>query len=127
MQKFDLVDEFLEFYKTFMPKTVYLMKNKERYDEAVKAICEIAACVVEVDSGAKVKIAPDPLLGSDLCLEITASLIVVDLIDKFCSALNKADNLEVYPRTDGLLGFNVSFREAFIPAPPKGSQKEVKK
>lgn len=125
MQNFDVVDQLLETYKALMPKTVYLVKNKKRYDEIVKAICEIASCAVEVDSDAKVRISPDALTGSSLCLEVTASLIVVDLLDKFCSALKKANNFEVYPRTDGLLNFNIVFEDAFVAAPPFGS-KEVR-
>lgn len=125
MQNFDVVDQLLETYKVLMPKTVYLVKNKKRYDEIVKAICEIASCAVEVDSDAKVRISPDALTGSSLCLEVTASLIVVDLLDKFCSALKKANNFEVYPRTDGLLNFNIVFEDAFVAAPPFGT-KEVR-
>ncbi len=125
MPNFSVLDQLLETYKALMPKTVYLVKNKKRYDEAVKAICEIASCAVEVGSDSKVKIFPDPLTGSSLCLEVTTSLIVVDLLDKFCSALKKANNFEVYPRTDGLLNFNVVFEDAFVAAPPFGS-KEVR-
>lgn len=125
MQNFDVVDQLLETYKSLMPKTVYLVKNKQRYDEVVKAICEIASCAVDADRSAKVKISPDPLTGSSLCLEVTASLIVVDLLDKFCSALKKANNFEVLPRTDGFIEFNVVFEDAFVPAPPHG-RKEVR-
>ncbi|MDE7082558.1 MAG: hypothetical protein K2O89_02485 [Clostridia bacterium] len=125
MQKFDVLDQLLETYKALMPKTVYLVKNKKRYDEAIKAICEIASDAVSADSEAKVKISPDPLTGSSLCLEVTTSLIIVDFLDKFCVALKKADNFEVYPRTDGLLNFNVVFENAFVAAPTHGS-KEVR-
>lgn len=125
MQNFSSLDQLLETYKALMPKTVYLVKNKKRYDEAVKAICEIASDAVAADSDAKVKISPDPLTGSSLCLEVTTSLIIVDFLDKFCEALKKADNFEVYPRTDGLLNFNVVFENAFVAAPPLGS-KEVR-
>lgn len=125
MQNLDVVDQLTEVYKALMPKTVYLIKNKSRYDEAVKAICEIASCAVEADRDAKVKVCPDALTGSSLCLEITASLIVVDLLDKFCAALKKANNFEVYPKTDGLLNFNVIFEDAFVAAPPSGG-KEVR-
>lgn len=122
MQNFDVVDQLLETYKSLMPKTVYLVKNKQRYDEVVKSICEITSCAVFADRSAKVKISPDPLTGSSLCLEVTASLIVVDLLDKFCAALKKANNFEVLPRTDGLIEFNVVFEDAFVPAPPHGSK-----
>ncbi len=126
MQNFSL-DQLLETYKAFMPKTVYLMKNKKRYDDIVKAVCEIASCAVDVDSDAKVKIFPDDLTGTSLCLQITASLVVIDLLDKFCSALKKASNLEVYPRTDGLIGLGVVFEDAFVPAPAHESSKEVRR
>ena len=125
MQKIYEVDNLLEWYKKLMPKTVYLVKNKKRYDEAVKAICEIASCAVDADSDAKVKVSLDPLAGSSLCLEVTTSLIIVDLLDKFCAALKKANNIEVYARTDGLINFNVVFEDAFVAAPPFSS-KEVR-
>lgn len=101
MQNFSFLDQLLETYKALMPKTVYLVKNKKRYDEAVKAICEIASCAVDADSDAKVKVSLDPLAGSSLCLEVTTSLIIVDLLDKFCAALKKQTTLKCTPeRTD---------------------------
>lgn len=120
MQNLDVVDQFLETYKALMPKTVYLVKNKGRYDEVVKAICEIAAFAVDADSDAKVKVSPDPLTGSSLCLQVTASYIVIDLLDKFCAAIKKASNFEICARTDGLIEFNVVFEDAFVAAPPHG-------
>ena len=127
MQNFDEINQLLETYKSLMPKTVYLVKNKNRYEEVEKAICEIVSCAVEADSESMVSISPDPLTGSALCLEITTSLIIVDLLDKFCTALKKASNFEVYPRIDGLIGFNVVFQDAFVAAPPFGRNKEERK
>ncbi|MGN1103414.1 MAG: hypothetical protein ACI4QI_00930 [Candidatus Coproplasma sp.] len=118
MHDFDSLDQLIDVYKKLMPKTVYLMKNKDRYDNAVKAISEITACAVDADQNAKVIVQPDPLTGTSLCLEIVSSLVVVDMIDKFCSALKQADNFEICPRTDGLIVFGVSFNNAFVPAPP---------
>ena len=125
MKKFDSVDKLLETYKSLMPKTVYLVKNKRRYDEAVKAIAEITSCVKQIDNDAMVKVSKDPLTGTSLCLEIRASFVTVYLIDKFCSALKKANNFEVYPRTDGHIGFDIAFNDAFVPAPPHSDNKEV--
>ncbi|MDE6060875.1 MAG: hypothetical protein K2G31_05335 [Clostridia bacterium] len=125
MQNFDLVDQLLETYTTLMPKTVFLMKNKRRHDEVMQAIHEITTCVTKYDSSAKVEVFPDPLTGSSLCLEVTTSLIIVDLLDKFCEALKKASNFEAYSRTDGLIEFNVVFEDAFVPVPTY-SNTEVK-
>ncbi len=42
MKKFDALDELLVFYDKHMPKTVYLLKNPDRYPEIEKAVEEIS-------------------------------------------------------------------------------------
>lgn len=117
MKKFDALDELLAFYKKYIPQTVYLMKNPNRYPEVEKAVKEISDFALAIDSTAKVKSKPDDLTGSSLCLEITTDLIVVDEIDKFCSALSKADTFEASPLTNGKIFFALTFEDTWIPAP----------
>lgn len=117
MKKFDVLDELLACYKKHMPKTAYLMKNPDRYSEVEKAVKAISDFALAIDSNAQVEAKPDELTGSSLCLEITTDLIVVDEIDKFCSAISKADTFEVCPLTNGKIFFGLTFEDAWIPAP----------
>ena len=96
------------------------------YQEAIRAIYDIASCILAADKNARIDCFPDQLTGSSLCLEITTSLVVIDMVDRFCSALKKADSFEFYPRTDGLIGFGVVFENTFVPAPPFVKTKESK-
>lgn len=117
MKKFDVLDELLAFYKKHIPKTAYLMKNPNRYPEVEKAVKEIKDFALAIDSTAKIEAKPDDLTRSSLCLEITTDLIVIDEIDKFCSALSKADTFEASPLTNGKIFFALTFEDTWIPAP----------
>lgn len=117
--KRDLIDELLDKYVERMPHTVYLMKNAERYPLIEKAVKEIADMAFLCDSRAKIDIHPDDLTGTTLCLDITASLFVVDMIDKFCDLLKLASTFEACPLTTGDVSVSMTFQDAWIPAPPK--------
>lgn len=119
MQKIYEVDNLLEWYKKLMPKTVYLTKNKVRYNEALKAISEIVSCTVASDSSAEIKVEPDQLTGTSLCVEINASLVIINMLDKFCTALQKADNFEVIPLTNGNVSLGLTFEDVFVPVFPR--------
>lgn len=119
MKKQDEIDALLSYYKDHMPKNVVLTPNHERFNEAEQAVQDIMNFVWETDENAQVNIAPDELTGSSVCVEITASLVVIDMVDKFCSALQKANNFEVYPREDGNIGLGIVFEDVFVPAPTK--------
>lgn len=117
MKKFDVIDALLAFYRKHMPETVYLMKNPERYPKIEKAVEEISSLVLAFDNKAKVKIAPDTLTGSSLCLSFTTNLIVIDEIDKFCSFLSEADTIEICPLKNGQIDLGLTFKNTWIPAP----------
>lgn len=119
MKKKDEIDELLAFYEEHMPKTVYLMKNPDRYPIIENAVKEISEMARACDADAKIKIYPDDLTGSTLCLEITSSLFVIDVIDKFCDALKVANTFEACPLTTGDVSVSMTFQDAWIPAPPK--------
>jgi len=116
--KKDEVDSFMEYYKQHMPKTIVLAKNKPRYDEVMKAIEDISNFVWETDSNADIDVYPDDLTGCAMCVKIVASLVVIEMVDKFCEALGKANNFEIYPRTDGNVCLGIVFEDVFKPAPP---------
>jgi len=119
VKKKDGIDALLAYYEDHMPKNVILVKNHQRYDETKQAIQDIADFVWETDKNAKINVTPDDLTGSSICVEIIASLVVIDMIDKFCDALRKANNFEVYPREDGNIGLGIVFEGVFDAAPPK--------
>ncbi len=113
--KKDPIDILLDAYMRLMPSTAYLKKNPDRYCEVEQAIKEIAQLATDCDSNAKIEIKPDELTGSSLCLTVVSSLIVIDEIDKFCTALAKADSFEVCPRTDGTISLGICFENAWVP------------
>lgn len=115
----DKIDELLDYYVEHMPRTVYLVKNAERYPLIEKAVKEIADMALLCDSRAKIDIHPDDLTGTTLCLDITASLFVVDMIDKFCELLKLTSTFEACPLTTGDVSVSMTFQDAWIPAPPK--------
>ena len=112
------IDTLLEYYVQHMPKTVYLVKNKQRYPVIEKAVKEIGEMALAVDDGAKIKIEPDELTGTTLCMYITTNLFVVDMIDKFCELLKEATTFEVCPLTNGMLSVSLTFQDAWVPASP---------
>lgn len=118
MKKIDFLDELISFYEKHMPNKVCLMKNPERYREVEKAINKISDFVLSVDGNAKISAKPDELTGTSLCLEITADLIVVDAIDKFCDAISKADAFEFLPLRNGKVFFGLTFEDTWMPVPP---------
>lgn len=117
--KKDPIDLLLEEYVRLMPKTAYLMKNPDRYPAVEKAAREIADMALKCDEDAKIEIYPDELTGSALCLKITADVIVMDMIDKFCEALKVADTFETGALTNGQVFMAITFEDAWIPAPPR--------
>lgn len=117
--KRDRIDELLDYYVEHMPTTVYLVKNTDRYSIIEKAVREIAEMALLYDNSAKIEIRPDELTGTTLCLYITSSLFVIDEIDKFCVSLKAADTFEACPLTTGDISVSLTFKDAWMPAPPK--------
>ena len=114
----DEIDTILSVLMSHMPQTVYLVKNKQRYAEVEDAIKAIANFVWSVDESAKITAEPDELTGTSICVEVTAGLVVIDMVDKFCEVLQKANNFEIFPKDDGKIGLGIVFEGAFEPAPP---------
>lgn len=114
----DIIDTLLDEYLRLMPKTVYLMRNPNRYPEVEKAAREIADMALACDGDAKIEMVPDELTGSSLCLRITADLFSIDMIDKFCDALKVANTFESNALLNGKVQIGITFEDAWLPAPP---------
>ena len=119
MKKQDEIDALLSFYEEHMPKTVYLMRNKGRYEEIVKAMDDIKKFIETFESDATFEISKDELIGTSLALEVTCTLLSMTEVDQFCDAIKKADSIDITPKTDGNLSVIFGFNDAYVPAPPK--------
>lgn len=119
MKKQDEIDALLSFYEEHMPKTVYLMRNKGRYEEIVKAMDDIKKFIETIESDATFEISKDELIGTSLALEVTCTLLSMTEVDQFCDAIKKADSVDITPKTDGNLSVIFGFNDAYVPAPPK--------
>ena len=119
MKKQDEIDALLSFYEEHMPKTVYLMRNKGRYEEIVKAMDDIKKFIETIESDATFEISKDELIGTSLALEVTCTLLSMTEVDQCCDAIKKADSIDITPKTDGNLSVIFGFNDAYVPAPPK--------
>lgn len=119
MKKQDEIDALLSFYEEHMPKTVYLMRNKGRYEEIVKAMDDIKKFIETIESDATFEISKDELIGTSLALEVTCTLLSMTEVDQFCDAIKKADSIDITPKTAGNLSVIFGFNDAYVPAPPK--------
>lgn len=119
MKNKDNLDYFIDYLKEHLPKTAILTKDHERYNEVRQAMQEIRSLLQETNNDVIIKVVPDELTGTSLCLEIISDLIVIDRMDKFSSILRKADNFEIFQRTDGNIGIGIVFEHVFQPAIPK--------
>lgn len=125
MNKYDEIDAILAYYEEHMPKTVYLVRNKGRYEEVVSAVKEIEDFISSIERSAKFKIDRDPLVGCHLSLVVTCTLLSVMELDKFCDAIKKASGMEIVPLTNGNLEISFGFSDVWVPAPPYGSPEAI--
>lgn len=118
MKKRDPIITLLKIIEENMPETVYLMRNKERYEEVVKAMEEIKDFILSIEDDAKFKVEKDELLGTTLILEVNCTLLSFTEVDEFCEAIKKVDTIDVVAKTDGTLGITFGFNDAYVPCPP---------
>ena len=123
-EQFIDIDEFLEWYLSKRPETVFLVKNKARYAEVMAAVRTIYnfAHASNPEGTILSKPSPDELTGTSLVIEIVSNLVVFDDMQKFCAALSKADNFEVHARTDGKALIGIVFEDVWQLAPPSGKK-----
>jgi hypothetical protein len=118
-QEFKEVDKFLDWFKENRPATVYLVKNKKRYDEVMKAVEDITTFAVESNpKGTKIVVDPDELTGMSICFEIISNIVVFEDMKKFCEAAMKASNMDIHSRTDDKVSISFVFPNVFEPALP---------
>lgn len=115
----DSIDVLLDYYIEHMPKTVYLVKNKGRYEEVVKAMDDIKTFIETIEPDAKFEISKDELIGTSVGLEVTCTLLSLTEVDQFCDAIRKADSIDIMPKTNGDLSVIFGFNDVYVPAPPK--------
>ncbi len=113
------LQKIFDFYEKHMPKTSILVKNKDIYDGAKQAIQDIADFVWESDPDAAIDVQPDALTGTSASMTIIANELIFDDMEKFSKAISKAQNFEIYPRTDGKISVNFVFNHLYSAAPPK--------
>ena len=119
-EQFTDVDNFLEWYMSKRPETVYLVKNKARYAEAIAAIRTIYDFAHTSNPTGTIisKPSPDDLTGTSLVIEIISNLVVFEDMKRFCAALSKTDNFEIHARTDGNALIGIVFEDVWDLAPP---------
>ena len=112
------IDKLLALYASKIPATVYLLKNKERYNEIVLAMDVITGFIKDISPDADIKITPQELNPTAISYCAIIDELIFSDIKAFCSAISAAANFEVYPRTNGKISLNIIFQGAYTPAPP---------
>lgn len=110
------IDKLLWYYEELMPRTTFLKKNKDKYPIIEKAVRELADIATTYDEDSVIKITPDKLVGTTLCLDIETNLLAVEDMDRICKSLKYADTLEICPLTDGNVSVSMTFQDAWVPA-----------
>lgn len=110
------IEKLLKYYEEHMPRTVYLKKNKDKYQIIEKSVRELAEIAKTYDEDSVITIKPDELTGTTLCLDIETSLLAIDSVDKICEALKIADTLEICPLLNGNVSVAMTFQDAWVPA-----------
>lgn len=118
-ETFNNIDQFLAWYRSKRPETIYVVKNKERCAEVMDALRTISELALNSNlEGTEISTDPDELLGTSLCVEIVTNLVVFEEMQRFSAALSKADTFEVYARTDGRVGIGITFEDVYEIAKP---------
>jgi len=116
-ESLDPVDEILREYESKMPETVYLVKNKVRYEAIVKSIKTIKKFVKAVSPDAKTKIKPGGMNKSSIYFKVITDEIIFKNVGDFCAAIQAASNIEFYPREDGNIAMSILYNGAYDIAP----------
>ncbi len=112
------VTRLLHLLDAHLPETVYLMKNGNRYNEAMNDLLALQTYLLRSDREARCRVTTDELLGTMLVLEAECPLLALGESKEFCALLARADCLDVLPTERGTLCFSIGYRDAFRPAPP---------
>lgn len=125
MRKPDEIDALISVIEKKMPDTVYLMRNPERYDTIVSAMGELRNYIATIEDDATFKVTRAGLVGEDLALDVTCTLLAISEVDRFCNAIKVADTIDVEPLTNGDLHIVFGFKHAYVPAPAYGTPEAI--
>jgi|GEM_PF-1914343 len=117
--KFKNTKEFWKWFDKIRPSTVYLIKDKQKYDAfrcATETICTFA--LESNPDNTSISIRQDELLSTSICVEITTDLIVFENMRSLCDALEKVDNMEIVATTKSQAIIGLVFEEVYYFAPP---------
>ena len=119
MNTIDLIKLLISDYERRLPPTVYLVRNGERYQQVIDAMQAIQRFISSVEEDARFEIVKEELIGTTLSLEVKCSVLCMTEVDKFCSAIKKADSIDIVPLSNGTLEVIFSFKNAYTTAPTR--------
>lgn len=128
-RNFDPVEYIVELLRENpLPEGTYSQPGA-KFPVYAKAVREIVEQAEAFGNKCDVRVEPDPLLGTDLILEIRGDLVVFDDMKKFTKAADLALNLDISPLADGKVCVGFLFKDAFavyLPGePPRLLNKEA--
>lgn len=115
MNRNDGIDVLLALIEAHMPETVYLVRNKGRYDKIVDAMKKIQDFVASIDDDARFEVSKDQLIGTSIVLDVNCTLLAFTEVDKFCDAIKTADSIDIVALTDGTVKITFGFNDAYVP------------
>lgn len=115
MEDFDGVDFILSELDKF-PKNRVFIANPPRLQEMADCCKRMQAIL---DEDAKIKVQESSVGDGSVVIWIVCDQMIVYKPEEFTRAIEKSDNFEIYPQTDGLLQINILFNKCYVEAPNK--------
>jgi len=107
--EYDTVMDALLSYLKFLPKDTVKMIDLGRYKTMIQTAAELKDILAESNESGQLDI--------DICEMFNMGSITAQLTDltvcnvpSFVQMISKADNFEIYPRTDGTIQLNITFQ-----------------
>ena len=104
------LEEFLEMMRKYREQPKIWTVDPERETEFAKAYSAIKAIILKEEPDSVIECKVEDGAG---VITINASWLTVREIEKFCKALSKANNFEIYPRLDETLCMNITFHDVY--------------
>lgn len=103
-----IMDALIDFF-AYLPKEKAKMIDFDRYKIMMQTVAELKEILCEIQEEGQIDI--------DICnmfnmgtITVQLSALTVGNIPKFMEMISKADNLEIYPRTDGTIQLDITFQ-----------------
>ncbi len=106
---YDTVFDALLDFINCLPKETVKMIDFERYTNMMQAAAELKDILTDTNSQGNFDIELLDLFNAGSIKVELDDLTVLNTV-KFSSMIEKADNFEIYPRTDGKLQLNITFQ-----------------